>query len=337
MMICSVPPSSARERRLDVVDLRPDGERHVGRQRPRRGRPREKARALLPHHGKADVDARVLRLFVAERDLVAGEHRRVGRAVPLDLVALVEQPFVVEPLQERPHRLDVAVVEGDVRTDRDPPSSPCGGSGRPTRPCSAAPSAGRRRCTSRCRTPPPGGAPRAPALSRLRSRPAGRACPIHPCGRRGSPSSSCSGRRGLSACARARGGCRGGRWPWAGLRRRRSAARPRARGGSAGTCRAPPTRRGRRPLRRRGGAVWARGTASSGGAIWAVGRERRRYRAWAAALVRCRLSLCSGGPHDRAHRRRRRESAGRRWRGQTGRLVRASCPRWRAGGPDASC
>ena len=60
------------------------------------------------------VDARVLGVAVAQRDLVRGEGGAAAGAVGDDLVPLVEAPVVPEPAQRPPDRLDVGRLEGDV-------------------------------------------------------------------------------------------------------------------------------------------------------------------------------------------------------------------------------
>ena len=64
---------------------------------------------------------------IAERDLVRGERRPVARAVGDDLVGLIEAPVVPDPAQRPPDRLDVVVVESDVRiVEIDPEADPLG-------------------------------------------------------------------------------------------------------------------------------------------------------------------------------------------------------------------
>ena len=106
---------------LDVVDALADGEGGVRDERPRRRRPCEEVGVGLALDGEADVDRRVLRFLIAERDLVRREHGAAAGAVPLDLVALVEErlalgrPLLGDPLDQVPDRLDVVVFECDVR------------------------------------------------------------------------------------------------------------------------------------------------------------------------------------------------------------------------------
>ncbi len=119
-------------RRAHVGQLRVDGERGVGRERPGRRRPGEQLVALAQRAGRprdreAHVDGRVLDVLVALRDLVRGERRAAARAVGDDLVALVEQVAVPHRLERPPDRLDVARVERVVRVVHvDPVADPLG-------------------------------------------------------------------------------------------------------------------------------------------------------------------------------------------------------------------
>ena len=102
-----------------VDELGVDRDRRVGDQGPRRGGPHEQLvarlhRAAVLDHRQAHVDARIDDVLIAERDLVAGERRAAARAVGHDLVALVEQPLVVDLAQRPPDRLDVRRVERAV-------------------------------------------------------------------------------------------------------------------------------------------------------------------------------------------------------------------------------
>ena len=103
-----------------------DRQRDVSRQRPWRRRPHEQL-LLTARHRQLQVDARVDRVLVAERDLVGGERRLTARAVGHDLVALVEQAAPVDLRQRPPDRLDVALVERAVGVlEIDPEADPLG-------------------------------------------------------------------------------------------------------------------------------------------------------------------------------------------------------------------
>ncbi len=123
----------------DVLDLGAGGDRRVGDQRPRGRRPDQQVVAGLDrglrdlvvrrHTGdrKFHVDAGVLDVLVAERDLVRGERRPAARAVGDDLVALVEEVRVPEFAKRPPDRLDVGVVEGHIGVvEVDPEPDPLG-------------------------------------------------------------------------------------------------------------------------------------------------------------------------------------------------------------------
>ena len=98
----------------DVVEVLAHGQRHVARQRPRRGGPGEEelvgVHGLQAYENRGFVDG-----AVAVGHLVARQRRGADRAVRHDLMAAVQQVRRVEALQDRPHRLDILVGVGDVR------------------------------------------------------------------------------------------------------------------------------------------------------------------------------------------------------------------------------
>ena len=113
---------------LHVFDRRAYGQRGVRRQRPRRGGPGQEVKVALDaieeflalrvaDHAELRRAGRVLHVAVTARlvQFVGRESRSGGGRVGLDGVALVEQAFVEELLEEPPQRLDVLVVVGDVR------------------------------------------------------------------------------------------------------------------------------------------------------------------------------------------------------------------------------
>ena len=99
----------------DVLDLRSGGDRRVGDQGPRGGRPDEQRVADLERpiagveDGEPHVDRGILDVVVAEGDLVGGEGGSVPGAIRNDLVVLVEAPVVPDAPQGPPDRLDVLV------------------------------------------------------------------------------------------------------------------------------------------------------------------------------------------------------------------------------------
>ncbi len=97
-----------------VVVLRPHREGDVRNERPRCRRPHEEIR-VLSLDLELDVDRGVLRVGVPLRDLVARKRRAASRAVRDDLVALIEHVLIPELPEDPPDRLDVLVLEGDVR------------------------------------------------------------------------------------------------------------------------------------------------------------------------------------------------------------------------------
>ena len=100
---------------LDVLDVLTDGEGHVARQRPGRGRPGQDGGAGLSFQLEAHVDAGIGRVVaIALRQLVAAERCGAARAVGRDPEALVDQALVPHLLERPPDRLDVARVVGPV-------------------------------------------------------------------------------------------------------------------------------------------------------------------------------------------------------------------------------
>ncbi len=86
----------------DVGDLRSNGQTHVARKRPRRGRPCEDGGVVVGEF-EFDIHRGFFHFFVAQRHLVAGVRRPGLRTEREHLVASVEQPFV-EHLFEGPPR-----------------------------------------------------------------------------------------------------------------------------------------------------------------------------------------------------------------------------------------
>ena len=72
-------------------------------------------RRVLVLEIERDVDARILDVLVAQRELVARQRRSAARAVRQNLVPAIEQILVEERLERPPHALDVVVRERDVR------------------------------------------------------------------------------------------------------------------------------------------------------------------------------------------------------------------------------
>ena len=99
-----------------VVGVGRDRERHVGRQRPGRGRPGEKPRrdivALDGVKQEADRQGRVLThaVGIVEAGLEVRQRRLRGPAIGHDAIALIDQALFVQ-LLERPHD---ALHEGEV-------------------------------------------------------------------------------------------------------------------------------------------------------------------------------------------------------------------------------
>ena len=110
-----------------VRDVRADGQRGVGQQRPRGGGPAHERDALLALDREAHERRRVDHVLVAQRDLVRGQRGAAARAVGHDLVALVQQALVPHLLERPPDRLDVVVVHRVVGVvGVDPEADPLG-------------------------------------------------------------------------------------------------------------------------------------------------------------------------------------------------------------------
>ena len=106
-----------------VVNLRAYAESAVRSQRPGRRRPSEEVGSPPPCHLRFRIlhaeqgGARcILHVAVATRlvQFVRREASSCGRRIGLNGVALVEQSFLIELLQQPPQRLDVLVIVGDV-------------------------------------------------------------------------------------------------------------------------------------------------------------------------------------------------------------------------------
>jgi hypothetical protein len=99
---------------LAVLEVRRHGGGDVRRQCPRGRRPDDELAWAAVGEREGDVDRTVADVLVAERQLVAREHRAAARAVRQHAVARHEQALLVQPLQQPPHRLDVLVAVRDV-------------------------------------------------------------------------------------------------------------------------------------------------------------------------------------------------------------------------------
>ena len=100
---------------FDVVLGGVHTQRHVGRERPRRGRPREEIAVFQALALETDKDGGLLDILVPLRDLVRGERGAAARAVRNDLMPLVQEPLLPNFFERPPDRLDILVVVGDVR------------------------------------------------------------------------------------------------------------------------------------------------------------------------------------------------------------------------------
>ncbi len=102
---------------FDVGDVFTQGYRRIGRQRPGRGGPGQEVLVVAVHnfeHG----DRRCIADFAVSVGLVQFMRTQSCarcRGVRLDGIAFVQQVFVVQLLQQPPHRLDVVVFVSDVR------------------------------------------------------------------------------------------------------------------------------------------------------------------------------------------------------------------------------
>src|SRR5690606_24905924 len=100
---------------LRVGDVWSDRKRRVRHQRPGCSCPRKQRYAVVLDHWKSDEHAGILDLLVTQADFVRREYCSGARAVPLSLVSLVRESAFVDGLEEIPDRLNVVVLEGDVR------------------------------------------------------------------------------------------------------------------------------------------------------------------------------------------------------------------------------
>ena len=98
---------------VDVIEVASDRQAQVGRQRPGSGRPGENRTAV----GRAEShrDRRILHLLVVEVGFEVGKDGREADRVGHDLVAFVDQPFVVHLFENPPHALHERDVHGEVR------------------------------------------------------------------------------------------------------------------------------------------------------------------------------------------------------------------------------
>ena len=113
---------------LHVGNVRAHRQGRIGRQRPGRGGPGQDAQVLvlpvvqklgvdIARHFEHGDDGRVGHVLISAGlvEFMGTEAGTGRRAVGLDGVAFVQIAFIVEALEQVPHRLDVAVLEGDVR------------------------------------------------------------------------------------------------------------------------------------------------------------------------------------------------------------------------------
>ena len=120
--------------RAHVGQVRVHGDRGVGDERPRGGRPYHELlagidRRVALHDRQAHVHRRIdhVAVDVGLAELVAGQRGLVAGAVGDDLEALVEQALLVDGLQRPPHRLDVRGIERAIGVvEIDPEADPLG-------------------------------------------------------------------------------------------------------------------------------------------------------------------------------------------------------------------
>ena len=114
-----------------VVDVFPDRQKQVGRQRPGRGGPHQEAGVGQAGQAEAHRDGGILHLLVAQRHLVGGQRGADAWVVGHHLVALVDESLVPDLPEQVPGRLDVPVVEGVVGLLEVDPVSHAPGHGLP--------------------------------------------------------------------------------------------------------------------------------------------------------------------------------------------------------------
>ena len=116
-----------------VVNLRPYTQGGVGRQRPRRRRPRNDVHISLPcGEGQGGVlylepcrARKVLHIAVTARlvQLMRTQARAGCRRIGLNSVTLIQIAFLVQLFEQVPQRLDILVVVGDIRVVKVHPIS----------------------------------------------------------------------------------------------------------------------------------------------------------------------------------------------------------------------
>ncbi len=103
-----------RERAFDVVELRVNRHRHVGRQRPRRRGPHEEPVVGAVPEGQGDGHRLVGELGIGVQHLVLRDRGAAPRAPRHRTMPHVEPAPLVAPLQEGPVALDVGVGHREV-------------------------------------------------------------------------------------------------------------------------------------------------------------------------------------------------------------------------------
>ena len=98
---------------LAVGILGVDAQRHVARQRPGGGRPRQEV-GVLALHLKAHDGTALLDGLIALCHLMAGKRGAAAGAVRHDLKALIQKPAVVNALERPPFTFDIIVIVGDI-------------------------------------------------------------------------------------------------------------------------------------------------------------------------------------------------------------------------------
>ena len=100
---------------IAVIDVLAHSECEIRRQCPWRCRPDEKVGVVLTLQLEAHRDRRVVGFLVAERQLVRRQRRTDTWIVRHNLVAAIDEPLVIDDLEEIPDGLDIGVIERVIR------------------------------------------------------------------------------------------------------------------------------------------------------------------------------------------------------------------------------
>ena len=116
---------------FDIVNIRSGGKRHVGRQSPRGGSPRQNVGVLFADYFEPDGNGVVDNFLVALIGFEVGQRRGAAGAVRQNLVAFVDQSLIPEILEHVPDGFHVLGVHGAVSVAEIDPAAHAGYDGFP--------------------------------------------------------------------------------------------------------------------------------------------------------------------------------------------------------------